>query len=181
MIIYIDMDNVIAECNARWLEIISREYGFDIVKEDMREYNFDNVIPDAYMKHVFQIPRRRRFLLGLDPIPGAQEAVLELSRDHELYFVTTPLMDSLYAHWEKARWLMLYFGIGEEYIIFTHHKHLLRGDVLIDDKLENLEKFKGYRIVFDQPWNRCFNGLKPFSARRCVTWEGVLKIINTLE
>lgn len=186
MIIYIDMDDTIADCAGYWIKEINRELHLNIVKKDILTFGIPglaDILPKVYMEPILEIIRRRGFFLGLDPLPGAQEVISELLRwswKYDVYFTTAMLPKSYYTHQEKCMWLQEYFHVGEERIIFTHQKHLLRGDVMIDDKLENLKDFKGYRIVFDQPWNRCYNGVKPFVAWRCMNWEEVSKMIGYL-
>ncbi len=90
---------------------------------------------------------------------GAQEFVEKLRAMGDLIIVTSP-----YANvptWCHARlaWLSEHFNIHKRDVVFCKRKDLVRGHVLIDDKLENCEAFAGSgqhrdAIVFDRPWNR---------------------------
>lgn len=90
---------------------------------------------------------------------GAQEFVEKLRGLGELLIVTSPY--GAVPHWMHARlgWLKEHFGIDKRDVVFCKRKEVVRGHVLIDDKLENCEAFAGsgqFRtaIVFDRPWNR---------------------------
>ncbi len=90
--------------------------------------------------------------------PGAKEFVLELRSFADVVVVTSPY--SAVPNWchQRINWLAEHFGIPKRDVIFAKRKELVHGDVLIDDKLSNVEAFceaqPGLGIVFDQPWNR---------------------------
>lgn len=56
----------------------------------------------------------------------------------------------------KVEWLQEHFPYIEDILVNykTHVKHLLRGDILIDDGLHNLEHWQGIGILYNQPWNK---------------------------
>lgn len=55
----------------------------------------------------------------------------------------------------KVEWLLHNFPYIKDIMINykTHVKHLLRGDILIDDGIHNLTKWQGVAILYTQPWN----------------------------
>lgn len=61
----------------------------------------------------------------------------------------------------KVEWLEKEFPYIKDIMVNykTHVKHLLRGDILIDDGIHNLTKWEGIGILFSQPWNQGDNGL----------------------
>jgi 5'(3')-deoxyribonucleotidase len=60
---------------------------------------------------------------------------------------------------EKSEWLDQYFPfIPWRKRILCGDKHILQGDILIDDRSFNLESFKGRRILFTSPHNVNNNG-----------------------
>ncbi len=90
---------------------------------------------------------------------GAQAFVEKLRGMGDLVIVTSPY--SAVPHWMHARlaWLSEHFNIHKRDVVFCKRKELVRGHVLIDDKLENCEAFDASgqhreAIVFDRPWNR---------------------------
>lgn len=56
----------------------------------------------------------------------------------------------------KVEWLLHHFPYIKDIMVNykTHVKHLLRGDILIDDGIHNLTQWQGIGILFNQPWNQ---------------------------
>lgn len=103
----------------------------------------------------------------LDPIPGAIEAVRELSELYETHFLSTPLYDLPESYAGKRIWLEKYFGnLAKKKLTLTHHKHLSIGEYLIDDrKKHGAGKFPGKHIhIFTDPeflsWDAAVKYLK---------------------
>lgn len=78
-------------------------------------------------------------------------------------------------------WFQQHFNyIKDSQIIRCQEKHLVRGDVLIDDSLDNILSFPAGRILFDYRYNRDINDLQNF-INRVKNWEecyNVLKLMN---
>src|SRR5690554_4282625 len=75
----------------------------------------------------------------MDPMPGAVEAVIELARWYDLYVLSTAPWNNPSAWQDKVRWIKRHFGDGPDSVLYkrlilSHHKHLARGDVLVDDR-----------------------------------------------
>ncbi|XP_065764905.1 5'(3')-deoxyribonucleotidase, cytosolic type isoform X1 [Muntiacus reevesi] len=83
---------------------------------------------------VFEAPG---FFLDLEPIPGALEAMREMSdmQDTQVFICTSPLMKYDHCVAEKYRWVEKHLGPQfVERIIMTRDKTVISGDILIDDK-----------------------------------------------
>lgn len=75
----------------------------------------------------------------MDPMPGAIEAVKELAPLFDVYVLSTAPWANPSAWHDKVQWIKKYFGAGEESpfykrLILSHHKHLNRGEFLVDDR-----------------------------------------------
>lgn len=128
-ILYIDMDGVIVDLDSeiqrlrnKWLDI------------------------DGDMIHgVFRNP---------PPIKDAIESVKKLIEcdKYEVFIATTSPWNNPESASDKVYWIQTYFGdLLYKKVIITHHKYLLQGDILIDDRKVNGEKFKGTFIHFGTP------------------------------
>lgn len=88
----------------------------------------------------------------LNPIDGAVEAVKKLhaSGKYDLYIASTSPWENPTALQDKKDWVEKHFGdIFYKKVIFSHNKHLLCGDYLIDDRLKNgADRFKGELLRF---------------------------------
>jgi 5'(3')-deoxyribonucleotidase len=98
------------------------------------------------------------FCFNLKPLPGAIEFVRAARDKYDIAIVTTPYD---VPHWynERRDWLVSTLGIARSAITFTHHKQFIEGDVLVEDKIENIVNWHNHwpehlAVVMDQPWNR---------------------------
>ena len=136
--VYVDMDNV----------LVNFQSGLDRVPQAIKaEYADDGTGKPHYddIPHIFSL---------MDPMPGAIEAMRELSPHFELYILTTAPWLNPSAWSDKLEWVQRYFGKGKDSLfykrlIISHHKDLNCGDFLIDDRKKNgADKFKGELIEF---------------------------------
>jgi 5'(3')-deoxyribonucleotidase len=81
------------------------------------------------------------------PMPGAIEAFKASADEYDCYILTTDTWKIETALQDKKDWLNKYFGeLIKKKVIFSHHKELLIGDYLIDDRPVN--GFKGKQFLF---------------------------------
>lgn len=89
-------------------------------------------------------------------LPGAEETVHKLIKKFEVVFVTAGW--KYYPAWVPAREHLLEpFNCP---VIFTHHKHMVMGDMLVDDKPANLLQTFAEPVLFDAPHNRATDGMQ---------------------
>lgn len=93
------------------------------------------------------------FFSGLDPIPGAVDSFRAISErfGSEVYLLTSPAENSPGCYSEKRQWVEAHLGRGSvSRLIISPHKHLLRGDYLVDDHVEGKgqDRFGGRLIHF---------------------------------
>lgn len=149
-VIYIDLDGVIAD--------------FDKGKN---EHPLGSITP--YKGRPDKLPDIYK---DLKPIDGAVNAVNQLLINNyfNIYFLSTAPWDNPPAWTHKRLWMTKYFDekAVKKKLILCHHKDLLIGDFLIDDRPFNgASKFKGEWIQF---------GSKKFP-----NWEVVLRYLNVSE
>ena len=65
-------------------------------------------------------------------------------------------------------------------MIITGRKQMIRGDVLIDDGIHNLEGGQYRKILFTAPHNRFYDA-EANGMTRVTTWEEVVAIIDGME
>jgi 5'(3')-deoxyribonucleotidase len=126
--LYIDMDNVLvdfssgmAACNPALLK--------------------------QFKEHPDEIPG----IFGLmQPIPGAVEAYRELSEIFDTYIASAAPWNNVQAWTEKRIWVEAYLGEpAQKRLILTHHKNLLRGDFIVDDRTRRgVDRFEGEHVHF---------------------------------
>ena len=106
----------------------------------------------------------------MDPMPGAVEAFHRLSEaGHDLYILTTAPWNNESAWVDKLRWVKRYLpDVAHKRLIISHHKNLVSGDVLIDDRRKRgAGAFKGRHIHFG-------------AEGHAMTWAEVLEEIDAI-
>lgn len=101
-----------------------------------------------------------------EPMPGAIEAFNKLVEVYDVYLLTSAPWESLGSVKAKRLWVRKYLGSpAYKRIITSHHKNLMIGDYLIDDRTANgAGEFKGELIQFGTEkylnWDIVLNYLK---------------------
>lgn len=127
-ILYIDMDNVLVDFPS----------GIARISDAERE-EFDGRLDEV--PHIFS---------KMDPIDGAIEAYKTLSEHFDTYILSTSPWLNPSAWHDKIEWVHKYLGdVAHKRLILSHHKHLNKGDFLVDDRTANgVDKFEGEHIHF---------------------------------
>ena len=126
--LYIDMDNAIVDFSSAFTKI-------DFSYMSTHKNNMDEV------PGIFGL---------MDPMPDAIKSVALLSKCFDVYFLSTAPWNNPTAWSDKLLWIKKYFPkIGYKRLILSHHKNLMNGDYLIDDRTANgVINFKGEHIHF---------------------------------
>lgn len=126
--LYIDMDNVLVDFPSAFRYLSRDDH---IVYADRLDE-----VPGIFSKMV--------------PIPGAIDAFKELSELFDTYLLSTAPWENPSAWSDKLLWVKTYLGqAGYKRLILSHHKHLNRGDFIVDDRTKNgVDKFEGQHIHF---------------------------------
>ncbi|MBU6421325.1 MAG: hypothetical protein KGL98_05025 [Gammaproteobacteria bacterium] len=100
-----------------------------------------------YNDHLDGVPG---IFANMIPVEGAIESFTELSTLFDTYILSTAPWRNPSAWSDKVIWVQKYLGdAAHKRLILTHHKHLNRGDFLIDDRLKHgVDRFRGQHIHF---------------------------------
>lgn len=98
---------------------------------------------------------KRDFWLNIPPMVGAIDVVERMYERYDCYILSTPWNGYPDCVRDKMEWMSKKFPFfSTKKMIFTHHKNLLRGDILIDDHPKNITGFSGKTATIDFPYNR---------------------------
>ena len=90
----------------------------------------------------------------LDTIPGAQDALIRLNQDFDIFIASTPVWDRPETWSQKREWISKHFPYLKQKLILTHRKDLLIGDILIDDsRWRGQPDFQGEWYWFNKDWD----------------------------
>tara|TARA_R100000808_G_scaffold15915_1_gene36264 strand:- start:619 stop:1041 length:423 start_codon:yes stop_codon:yes gene_type:complete len=90
----------------------------------------------------------------LDLIDGAHSALIRLNQDFDIYIASTPSWSRPETWGHKRDWIAKHFPWLKRKVILTHHKNLLKGDILIDDsRWRGQPDFEGTWFWFNKDWD----------------------------
>ena len=145
--ILLDMDGVLVHNNQKFLDKLNETFGTRYKRDDITDFHYSNFSYEQrnYMYHLWNQP------WVYDHAELGQEemkAINELRKMARVVACTAPLEGHIQG---KYRWLRQHFD--KEDITIAHDKNLVKGDILVDDAIHNLQQFDGHTIVYTQPWN----------------------------
>jgi 5'(3')-deoxyribonucleotidase len=142
-IVYVDMDGVLVDFDS----------GLSKIPDD---------VLTAYRGKEDDIPG---IFSLMDALPGAIEAFIVLAERFDTYILSTSPWGNPSAWKDKLLWVKQHLGEhAYKRLILTHHKDLLVGDYLIDDRTRHgADRFGGEHIHF--------------SSERFPDWKAVLQYL----
>ncbi|MBA4744755.1 MAG: 5'(3')-deoxyribonucleotidase [Muricauda sp.] len=168
MTIFVDMDEVIADAYNAHLNIYNQEFNAQLTLEECHGKEFWQCVPKEHQQSIKDHTRRDGFFGDLKVIADSQEVLEALSKKYEVY-IASAAMEFPQSLREKSDWLDKHFPfIPWQNRILCGNKHVLKGDVLIDDRSKNLKPFEGRSIMFTSPHNT-----KVTAFERADTWKDI--------
>jgi 5'-nucleotidase len=167
--IAIDQDQVVADILQEWLRRYNYDYNDTLTPEQIVEWNWDHIVKPECGKKIYTYLDDPELFANLQLIDESQEAIYELSKNYEIFFVTAPFNPNNVV--PKHEWLRRYFSfVPERNYVFTRNKSIVRANWLIDDKPGNFIDFYGEGLLFDAPHNQKYTG----EERRFYNWQEIV-------
>lgn len=177
--ILFDADDTVENLCGCWIAMLNEQYGTSVTLEDMRDWDITLAFPTLTKEQIFGVLHDDELWRRITPIPGAVEVLQQLHLDgYPLYMVTASSYRTCKTKVERL--LELFPFLDWDHIIFTIHKQMVRGDILIDDNPCNLIGGEYFKILFDRPHNHSYNNMAN-SMVRVYTWEEIYMVINILQ
>ncbi len=180
MIILVDMDDTMEQLLAAWIRGVNERYGTDTAYEEILSWDVSAAFPGLTHDQVYAIPEEPGFWGTVDPMPGAAEALERLiAAGHEVYIVTAATHESLSEKMTDLlfRWFPF---ISWDHVIITSRKQMIRGDVLIDDGIHNLEGGSYAKILMTAPHNVHYDA-ESAGMIRVRNWDEIEEAVGKLE
>lgn len=168
--ILIDMDNVMADLTASFIEWYKNATGVEVDRKELEGKPETAAFPQPELVKGFI--RTPGFFRTASVIAGSQEVIRELNAVYDVYIVSAA-MEFPQSLIEKYEWLQEHFEfISWRQMILCGSKKPVTGDYMIDDYLMNLDHFSGTKLLFTSPHNAHITGYT-----RVNNWEEVRALL----
>ena len=148
--VLVDIDNILNNFAQTFLDFYNRDNHTDFTMQDVTEYSFATSlkIPESALVTYF---KNRKLLNSCEPLPDAIRYLRILNELANVYIVTAREFDQLI---DIEAWFKLYYPyIESRQLIRCADKHMVKGDIRIDDHYKNLEHSNSAKILFNYPYN----------------------------
>lgn len=179
MTILVDMDDTIVQLLQAWLLKLNEYYDLDIAYEDIRSWDIEEAFPELTWEQIEKNLMLPGFWKSINPVPGAQESLKRLMEaGHDVFIVTATLHDNipekmnelLFKHFPFLSWSQ---------VIVADRKQMIRGDVLIDDGVHNLEGGEYAKILMSAPYNEDYDA-EANGMIRVRDWNEIEAVISKM-
>lgn len=158
MTILVDIDSTVTNFSEILLYCLNDTYN--------TKYNYNDIASYDWFERKFTkpwLPTEYEFFW--DDVKINPEAVSTIEswsqQGHKVYLVTASHFNSMLGY--KIRKTLEAFDqtiINQHNIIIAQDKSIIKGDVMIDDCVDNLLNFDGLPICYAQPWNKFWWGFR---------------------
>lgn len=175
----LDVDGVVADFLTPALAIIQRLLGRTVERHDVVDWHVDRMLHRDQRPAFWEEIGTLDFCRAILPYRGVEEHVARLDGVVDLRFVTSYMPSNL--HWVQQRdlWIERHFNLPRERIVYCADKSCFGGEMLVDDRPENLVEWSmrwtGIPVLWRHPYNRDHR-FHAELARRIITtddWEQV--------
>ena len=180
MTVLVDMDDTMEQLLEALVSRANERFGRNASVEEVTDWSIVCAFPGIQKKQVLDLMFEPDFWEDVKPVPGAAEALKHfMDEGHEVYVVTATEFEHVYEKMKKV--LFRYFPfITPRQVIITGRKQMIRGDVLIDDGIHNLEGGEYRKILFTRPYNREYDA-EANGMIRVNNWDEIVEIIDSME
>lgn len=158
--ILLDVDGVLCDFVSGYLTLVYEETGRQFEHHHVTQFDLKRALglSDTESASVAQRVQQPGFCAGLAPLPGAVDGVRLLQEVADVYIVTSPWNSNPTWTHEREKWLAAHFGIHHSHVLHGSAKHLVVGDVFIDDRAETIVKWNAAHpgktaVLWETPWN----------------------------
>jgi|TARA_Y100000310_G_scaffold25527_1_gene24412 5'(3')-deoxyribonucleotidase len=161
-----DIDGVIRNFNKSVERVYREKFPTHIIRAHNGDWDIshrfpigDKVYDFVYKGHAWEI------FSNADPYPFAIEMVSAVKKmGHRVQLVTANVGASMLP---TANWITKN-DVVHDSIHFTHEKELVGGDILFDDKVDNLKDCPYWAVCVNRPWNQEWEGDRVFSCKEAI-------------
>ena len=180
MTILVDMDDTMEQLLEALVKRANERFDRNASVDDVTDWTIVCAFPGIEKRQILDFMREDDFWEDVKPVPGAAEALKHfIDEGHEVYIVTATEFEHVKAKMEGV--LVRYFPfLTWDRVIITSRKQMIRGDILIDDGVHNLEGGAYRKILFTAPYNRDYDA-EGNGMIRVHNWDEIVSVIDRME
>lgn len=137
-----DMDGIITDLLTKWLNRYNDDHDDDLTIADIKTWNVSDAVKPEVGDEIYKYIEEPDFFEDLAPIPGAIKALSLFNAEGHDVRIATAHADNPNCAAAKIRWVQEHLGFSRKQVILIHPKHMLKGDVFIDDTPKKLKAYK---------------------------------------
>ena len=180
MKILVDMDDVLVNTLSAWVEWLNEHHSLCVAVDDIAQWDMKYAFPQLTNEQIHKPLLTDYFWSTVTAKPDAKAYLERLIKEgHDIFVVTASNYVTLKAKMERCL-LRNFPFLSWDNVIITYHKQLISGDVLIDDKPDNLIGGQYARILFTASHNRKFS-TSSNGMFRANNWSDVYEILTTFQ
>ena len=170
------MDDTIENLCEVWTRFLNERYGTNVHKDDIKDWDMSKAFPTLSHKEVYKPLLEEEMWKRVKPLPGAIKYVKKLIDDgHKVVVITASHPDTVSMKLNNVLFKYFPFFTYND-VIITTQKHMVSGDVLIDDAPHNLNDGKYYGILMAAPHNLTYDA-GAHGIARADNWKEVYRIV----
>lgn len=185
--VLLDVDGVLANFIGKVCDTIREIGGGDFTPDHVTEFDFAKCLmahgmsAGAAMETKRIISERPGWWSSLEPFPEAQIGVAHLMATADVYIVTSPWNSCPTWLHERESWLKRYFAIPHSRVLACSAKHIVAGDIFVDDKTETLRVWQqanpqGTAIQ----WRTPHNLRDAWTGASTRTWSDLVALVQRM-
>ena len=179
MTILVDLDDTIEQLLKALVARANERFGRNAAVDDVTDWSIICAFPGIAKQQILDFMREPDFWDTVEPVPGAAEGLKHfMDEGHEVYIVTATEYEHVAEKMKGVlfRWFPF---ISWNQVIITSRKQMIRGDVLIDDGVHNLEGGSYIKILVTAPYNRDYDA-EANGMIRVNSWDEIVRAIDNM-
>lgn len=178
--IALDFDETLFPTLGKVIEVYNKRHGTNLELSQITTYNLSDNFDVDVADELIELFVDKEVYSSLQPYKGAVRAVKTfVEQGNEVYVATATDVRNM--EWKEELLQKHFPFIPKKNLIRIHNKALLNVDVLVEDKLDNLQNTFADRVCFDQPWNQDDDFDYVYSVYRVHNWSEIINVINNIE
>lgn len=178
MTILVDMDDVLERLVDAWCTALNERHGTSVLCEHIDDWDIAKFFPGLSKEEVFAPLSDAEFWTTIQPMQNAQEVLKRLKDEGCTIRIVTA---SHYATIvPKICWLLNHYPyLSWKDVVIASDKSVVKGDIMIDDGVHNLEATNCFKVLFTRPHNLKYDAIAN-GMYRVSNWDEIYTLIHSM-